>query len=158
MRVHPVLLSVSASHVTKQASLHFCESLVSATHLTGVSTVVGQTWLQQPQSLEEAAASPMASRRQLLLTCPSNSGGCALRMPPSLRNIIALWYPYLLQGSSCQTPWMFSSLTFPCPRMKCSTSSQSNPLLFLWFLSRFIIEHSFSNMQQSGNLSLFMVL
>lgn len=52
-----------------------CESLVSATHLTRVSTMVGHTQLQQTQSLEEAVSSPMASRRQLLLTCPPNSGG-----------------------------------------------------------------------------------
>lgn len=43
--------------------------------LDSTSATVGHAQLQQPQSLEEAAASSMASRRHLLLMCPPNSGG-----------------------------------------------------------------------------------
>lgn len=64
--------------------------------LASTSAMVGQTQLQQPQSLEEAAASPMASRRHLLLMCPPNSGGritLCPRDPPQLEKHLSPLVP-----------------------------------------------------------------
>lgn len=71
--------------------------------------MVGPTQLQQPQWLEEASSSPVASRRHPLLTCPPNTGRHIFLCPrytPPVRET-ALCCPYLLQGSWCQTPCFY---------------------------------------------------
>lgn len=85
-----------------------CDSLISAAHLTQASSMVGQTQLQQLQSLEEGASSPMASRGQITsLPAQEDTYPCVLGIPPSLRSS-----SHLLQGSWCQAPWLVLSSSY----------------------------------------------